>query len=1298
MLCFDSDYDSSSQLSTYVREIYSPASHWSGGSGSCGVAGNYYIDSDSEQGPYGSLVLYTPSLPIAGQYVFSFNYGIGNDPQTEDFSVECSGVTYEFPDLDDDGTFDWHNKSILCDLEAGVNHITFTSLDSGSVHFDIFNLYTCDYLECIPGTEQSCDSGEYGICAEGSQSCEEDGTWGECIPLEEPGEEICDNLDNDCDDLVDEDLDTTPTECGVGACEATGELACLSGDWEDSCVPGLPVDEICDNDIDDDCDGYTDEDDYDCQDCTPGIEERCGFSDVGECEYGTHVCQPDGFWGACEGFIDPTDEICDYLDNDCDALTDEGWDDLTLECTLGEGQCVATGNYICDIDNPEGPEVCDAVPEEPTEEICDGLDNDCDGDIDEEGVCEDSSVCGYVFFDDDQNGLMDLTDYGLVDWTVNLKQQTACSQGEEWADFVVDYTAGIRSDGQPLVADRTDPSNALGAAQDDDTINFVSLGFGGSLTLGFDQLIVNGAGNDLAITETTYGALDCETYPEKANVYASQSGLEGEWTFVGNGCLDSEFDLGALDWAQYIKIVDGTNPNDFAGVADGYDVDAVEVLNCMSDWQIVATELSATDGQYCFEDLAAGNYRVEEVLQSGWTNTTDLFKDITLLDDQSIEIDFGNYQAPEWPECIPGAIRSCGDTEEGECSYGQETCDELGYWGECIGAQGPSGEFCDGLDNDCDGLIDEDWEDLGQECTSGLGICQEPGVYICNPDNPAGVEICDATPGTPIDEICDNDLDDDCDGYTDEDDSDCQACTPGEQRQCGITDEGACSYGQETCDDLGVWGQCLGLIEPVTEICDNEIDDDCDSYIDYDDPDCIYPECTPGSEESCGASDVGQCEFGSKICNDLGYWGECLGEVGPSAESCDGIDNDCDDSIDEDGACYTPTPVVPASSGPGRGYTPPPTFDIIDEVVNCGLGSGQTTITWTTDLPTTSRIIYGTAPNPNPTSPANYGYAYTAGYDGALVTSHSVTVTGLTDGQSYYFRPVSELKNLEVYGDELTCGQVLGEEFEECLTCEDIEYDLYIVVADADGAERHMFTKYTKIEELGNGIRLVHFEDSGIIDMDHNDIVVRVDRSDCSKLIINPISHNAAWHHEVRLAFMFNGVVIKDALLWPDSHLAADKKEVTSFHLGDYLNMCPLEILAEEITQEGPTPTLVAPVPAVAAPLTPAPVVTSPLAGIVAGEEFEEPEVKDAEQPAVEPTSEPAVEVGEDTTESEGVDESAAAVTGDDQQESESAEESQEAEKVSDGLGGSLWFIIILLVVVIVVAIVYLVRSVRTKE
>jgi hypothetical protein len=90
-----------------------------------------------------------------------------------------------------------------------------------------------------------------------------------CIPTG-VSETICNGVDDDCDDQIDEDFAPTPTNCGVGACAATGETTCVGGVVGDTCTAGVPGiegpvgDGTCSDTIDNDCDGLTDGDDADC--------------------------------------------------------------------------------------------------------------------------------------------------------------------------------------------------------------------------------------------------------------------------------------------------------------------------------------------------------------------------------------------------------------------------------------------------------------------------------------------------------------------------------------------------------------------------------------------------------------------------------------------------------------------------------------------------------------------------------------------------------------------------------------------------------------------------------------------------------------------------------------------------------------------------------------------------------------------------------------------------------------------------------------------------------------------------
>ncbi len=140
-----------------------------------------------------------------------------------------------------------------------------------------------------------------------------------------------------------------------------------------------------------------------------------------------------------------------------------------------------------------------------------------------------------------------------------------------WADFVVTSSQANTKGGTPVSVvnpARSDPTSALGVAEND-TVDghFFSLGFGGSITLGFD----NGISSGVFIVEATNPG-----YPdEKAKVELSEDG--STWVNAGTVTQDGSVTKPeSLGCTKYVRITDISNPADFSdATADGYDVDGV---------------------------------------------------------------------------------------------------------------------------------------------------------------------------------------------------------------------------------------------------------------------------------------------------------------------------------------------------------------------------------------------------------------------------------------------------------------------------------------------------------------------------------------------------------------------------------------------------------------------------------------------------------------------------------------------------------------------------------------------------
>ncbi|MCB9638360.1 MAG: hypothetical protein H6727_05550 [Myxococcales bacterium] len=126
-----------------------------------------------------------------------------------------------------------------------------------------------------------------------------------------------------------------------------------------------------------------------------------------------------------------------------------------------------------------------------------------------------------------------------------------------------------------------------------------------------------------------------------------------------------------------------------------------------------------------------------------------------------------NGDIDEGCNCQRNAQRSCG-SNVGECRTGTQTCGgpSSARWGSCQNEVGPATELCDGKDNDCDGKTDEHWPSLGNSCTAGRGECLATGKIVCRRDG-SGV-ACDAQAGAPVNEICGDGKDNDCNGKIDD--------------------------------------------------------------------------------------------------------------------------------------------------------------------------------------------------------------------------------------------------------------------------------------------------------------------------------------------------------------------------------------------------------------------------------------------------------------------------------------------------------------------------------------------------
>jgi len=226
-------------------------------------------------------------------------------------------------------------------------------------------------------------------------------------------------------------------------------------------------------------------------------------------------------------------------------------------------------------------------------------------------------------------------------------------------------------------------------------------------------------------------------------------------------------------------------------------------------------------------------------------------------------------------------------------------------------------ELCDGIDNDCDGATDEDdaadaatwyadadgdgYGDAGSSATA----CSQPSGYVADASDCDDGEVL-ANPG--LAETCDG-IDNDCDGVTDEDDASDAGTWYADVDGDGYGDAGsgatACSQPSGYVADATDCDDGESLANPgAAELCDG-LDNDCDGVTDEDD--AIDAGTWYADADGDGYGDAGSavmaCSQPSGYVADASDCDDGDGLVNPAAvELCDGADNDCDGSTDEDDA------------------------------------------------------------------------------------------------------------------------------------------------------------------------------------------------------------------------------------------------------------------------------------------------------------------------------------------------------------------------------------------------------------
>ena len=806
----------------------------------------------------------------------------------------------------------------------------------------------CSPLATAAGAKTSCaNSNGAGTC-KGQRSCLAAGL--SLCDAQVPAPETCNGVDDDCNGLTDDglvgmdvDSDGIP-DCTDPDIDGDGSLNADDCAPKEAAIhPGAV--ELC-NGADDNCVGGTDEgfpdlDNDGLADCVDPDRDGDGVANAQDC------APSDG------GVFQGNPEVCDGKDQNCNGKTDEGFPDQDGDKLP---DCVDPDIDGDGVDNAADCSPTVAAVHPGATEACDGIDNDCSGTTDEGFPDADQDkLADCIDPDDDNDGSSDAADCAPTNAAIHPGATEVCNGLDDDCDGKTDPGCDDDGDGYcdaSLPADPTSVACPQGAGDCDDVHASVHPGAvdvcdaldndcDGNTDPGCD---VDGDGyciGNLAPSGTCiHGGGDCNDADPNAHPGATETCDNADQNCDGDtdeGCDADKDGYCTLTVPAGTKLPacpkgDGDCDDAKGAIHPG----ATDVCNSVDDNCDGVTDAGCDqDGDgYC---AGTAPPSVGCIHGGGDCNDGDAGIHPTAAE---VCDDVDN-------DCVAGVDNGCDDDGDGWCNAASVI---IGTPAKCVNGVNDcddkhksvypgAPDICDGLANGCDGKMDVDCNKDGDYyCDAGRIVVGTPYTCLagggdCDDNNdkvyPTATDVCDL-------------LDNDCDGATD------PGCDADNDGYCAtgkawIFGSGACKFGAQDCDD-----QHASVYPNATEICDG-LDNNCDTYVD--------DGCDDDGDGWCDANmtTVGKppvCTHGGGDCNDS------AASVTPGhTEVCDGLDNDCDGKTDpgcdddKDGFCDATMVTIgsPSSCPLGGGdcndnsaAVKPGAIEVCDNLDNnCGSGTDE---------------------------------------------------------------------------------------------------------------------------------------------------------------------------------------------------------------------------------------------------------------------------------------------------------------------------------------------------------------------